>query len=29
MKSEDYNPDFCKTLDELQESTEKKNPMEN
>lgn len=29
MKAEDYNPDFYKTLDELQESTEKKNPMEN
>ena len=24
MKAEDYNPDFYKTLDELQESTEKK-----
>ena len=29
MKAEDYNPDFYKTLDGLQESTEKKNPMEN
>lgn len=29
MKAEDYNPDFYKTLDELQESTKKKNPMEN
>lgn len=24
MKAEDYNPDFYKTLDELQESTKKR-----